>query len=373
MKLRPGCDHFQVTELPAYAASGEGEHLYLWIEKEDLTTDQAVDLLAKAFGINRMGIGYAGRKDRQAITRQWFSLLKGDPARIPQVTAKHGRLTVLEHGRHKNKIRLGHLAGNRFRLGIEGVADPAALTARLAELAATGIRNRFGPQRFGLHQSSLSIATAWGQGDHESAVARCVDPAGGWRCGDPLPEGFRQGPEGRVLGALRRGAAPGAALKAGGEDFRKLIASAAQSAIFNAVLDAREAAGLLHAPEAGDICRTSFGAPFRVTADDLASVCERCTRLDAILTGPLPGAGGLVPDADRLDQERTWSASTGMDWSWFTAGGPFESPGERRPLLIPFLEPPSLEPADGGHWLSFALPSGAYATEVLAQVGVGGR
>ncbi len=376
-QLLPGAANFQVIEEPAYAPSGSGEHLYVEIEKEGLTTEWVAEQLARTLSRRSMDVGYAGRKDRHAITRQWFSVLKGDAALLSSLEAPagRGRVTILTVTRHGNKLRLGHLNGNRFRLAIGGIADAAAhqqLAERLARLAHDGICNRFGEQRFGIAGATLAVARAWGAGDAAAAVERIVDPAGAWRFGSPLPGAFRPGAEGRVLGFLRRRADdPAAALRAGGDQLRKFAASAAQSAVFNAVLDARRAGGLLHQLRPGDLGCTLRGAPFAVTLDDLAATNQRAAAgvLDAFATGPLPGTSRLRPSPEIEAEERAWSAASGVSWEWCGAGGALASPGERRPLLVRFRTPPQLE-AGTPAWLEFALPAGSYATEVLAQAGI---
>lgn len=373
-RLEPGPRHFHVAEEPAYTCSGAGEHLYVEIEKEGLTTDQLAESLARACGRTPRDVGYAGRKDRWGITRQWFSIHFGDEAglaKLPELL-RHGRATVVATGRHGNKLRLGHLLGNRFRLGLTGVDDHDALAAKLAALARDGIRNAFGTQRFGHAGATLAMARAWGARDWQRAAEIIVDPDGAWRWGQPLPDGFRGGPEGRALGALRRGADARAALVATGDQLRKLAASAAQSAVFNAVLAARAEAGLLHRLRPGDLGMTPRGAPFLVEPDAAADATARAApgRLEAFTTGPLPGTSRLRPASDVDAEERAWAAGTGVDWAWMADDGALESPGERRPLLIPFRAAPTLEREGDVTWLAFSLPSGAYATEVLAQVGV---
>ena len=377
--LIPGAAHFHVIEEPQYAASGAGEHLYVEIEKEGFTTDVVADALAKIHGKRGVDIGYAGRKDRHAVTRQWFSIHFGDESKLSQLTEAlptGGRVQVITVTKHANKIRLGHLAGNRFRLGLSGVTDPSALQAALTALAHHGICNRFGVQRFGIGGANLRVARALAVRDYEAAVSLLVDPHGVWQWGQPLPTGFRTGPEGRVLGAVRKGANAPSAIRAAGDQLLKLLVSAAQSAVFNAILDARKAAGLLHTFRVGDIGCTSFGAAFPVTADELASTNARAAAgvHDAFTTGPLPGMNRLSPSPMVLAQEQSWAASTAMEWSWFAKGGPLEAPGERRPLLMCFREAPVVSSGVGTEagvtWVTFSLTSGGYATEVLNQVGV---
>jgi tRNA pseudouridine13 synthase len=366
-----------VSELPAYEPCGAGEHLYVDVEKQDLTTDAAAAALARACGQPLRAVGYAGRKDRHARARQRFSVQGGDERDLAKLAVPPGaRLEVLRVSRHRNKLRLGHLRGNRFELDLDAPGNPTArarLTAALAELARRGAANRFGPQRFGVRGSTLEIARAWAAGDWGAALGWLFDPAGAWRPGQELPRRAAAGPALRALRALREDPADAQrALRAAGRAFRDLVASAAQSAIFNAVLDARAAAGLLHRLRAGDIALGPRGGPFVCQASDLPELERRAAPgvLEVRASGPLPGWRAPSPSAEVLAEERSWSAHTGIDWSWFERAGPLQSVGERRALIAPFVEPPQLEERDGGVQLRFALPPGSYATSVLEELGV---
>jgi tRNA pseudouridine13 synthase len=328
MHLAPGSRNFRVIELPAYAPCGSGEHLYVEVEKEGLTTDVVARALARACGVPVRDVGYAGRKDRHAIARQWFSVHRGSEASLARIQApeEEARLEVLRVERHRNKLRLGHLRGNRFALGVAGLESPAELERHLARLAERGIPNRFGEQRFGVDGGTLQTARAWGRGE----------PA---------------------RGDLR---------------YRRLVSSAGQGAIFNAVLEARSREGLLHRLREGDVAQVPSGACFVCAAADLDDINRRAAPglLELFATGPMPGTSRFVPAPAIGEQERRWSASTGIAWEWFEKGGPLESRGERRPLVVRFLESPELETTEHGLWLRLALPPGSYATEVLRGLGV---
>ncbi|MGH2897814.1 MAG: tRNA pseudouridine(13) synthase TruD, partial [Solirubrobacteraceae bacterium] len=208
MRLLPGASHFEVTELPVYDPTGSGEHLYVWIEKEGVDSDQVVEALCAATGRPARDVGYAGRKDRIAVARQWFSVRLGDEPALQRLSAPAGgRLKVLAVSRDREKLRLGQLRGNRFRLGVEPGGDARSLESLregLARLTQFGVENRFGAQRFGGAGANVAIARAWARGDVARAVALCIDPTGAWQLGEPLPSGYRPGPTGSVLGALRR-------------------------------------------------------------------------------------------------------------------------------------------------------------------------
>ena len=143
-------EDFTVTELPLQLPSGEGEHIWLDIEKNGANTAFVAQQLAEAAGVQERDVGYAGLKDRYAITRQWFSvhLPKGE---TPDLTLlQHPEFKVLSQSRHLKKLRPGDLQGNRFRIVLRDVTgDRAAIEASLQAVASQGVPNYFGAQRFG--------------------------------------------------------------------------------------------------------------------------------------------------------------------------------------------------------------------------------
>jgi len=203
IKARP--EDFEVEEVPIYPPTGEGTHLFLWVEKRDCSGGDLLRRLGAALRISSGDIGAAGTKDRRAITRQWLSV----PAECEERLAAADQLDnirVLKSVRHDRKLRLGHLLGNRFRILLRG-ADPA-LAEDLAEtgrqLEATGFPNFFGVQRFGTQ-------------------------------GETLTTGLR---------LLQNGGQAGddAGLRRLGHFERRMVISAVQSALFNRCLEARLAA-----------------------------------------------------------------------------------------------------------------------------------
>lgn len=143
-------EDFIVTELPLQLPSGQGEHLWLDIEKRGANTVYVAQQLAQAAGVPERDVGYAGLKDRYAITRQWFSLYlpKGETPDLTQL--QHPEFQVLGQRRHVKKLRPGDLQGNRFRIVLREVGgDRAAIEANLQAVATHGVPNYFGAQRFG--------------------------------------------------------------------------------------------------------------------------------------------------------------------------------------------------------------------------------
>lgn len=198
---------FVVEEVPAYLPSGEGPHTFLWIEKEGVDTFEATQRLAAALGVPAREAGYAGMKDKHARTRQWISLPGVDPARA--LGLELPGLRVLEARRHGNKLKTGHLRGNRFSLALRGCVPDAEPRARAiaAALEDRGLPNFYGEQRFG-HEGRNAEAGL--------AIVRGTQPLR-----DP-----------------RRA---------------RLLVSALQSDLFNRWLGARLAAGTLRAVRAGEI------------------------------------------------------------------------------------------------------------------------
>ena len=143
-------EDFVVTELPLALPGGTGEHVWVEVEKDGANTAFVAQRLAEAAGVGERDVGYAGLKDRHAITRQWFSLYlpKGETPDLTQL--QHPEFKVLSQSRHVKKLRPGDLAGNHFRLVLREVrGDRAAIEANLRAVASQGVPNYFGAQRFG--------------------------------------------------------------------------------------------------------------------------------------------------------------------------------------------------------------------------------
>src|SRR5512137_989306 len=112
-KIKQRLEDFQVEEMPLYKPDGVGTHCYLYVEKRGFSTMAAADMIARATGRRNFDIGYAGLKDKQAITRQWFSIEHLDTPVAKALELPEG-MKVVAITRHRNKIKRGHLAGNRF-------------------------------------------------------------------------------------------------------------------------------------------------------------------------------------------------------------------------------------------------------------------
>lgn len=322
--LRATPEDFVVDEIAVYPPSGQGDHVFVRIEKRELTTPAAIAILADALAVDRRDIGAAGMKDRHAVTRQWLSLPPPvTPDQVLAVTAPG--LTVLEASRHPHKLRTGHLRGNVFRLRLRGVdADAAArATAILTRLATPpGAPNGYGEQRFG-------------------------------RAGDNAGEGL----------ALIRGVARGR------RDRRRdrLLVSALQASLFNRWLTARMADGLYATAIAGDVMHKTGGGMFDST--DPAVDQARLAAGEVVPTGPMFGHRMRAPAAGSLAAEREAAilATAGLAVEDFRRVGAIAE-GTRRDAGIVIGAPAVTAADDGSIEVSFTLPSGAYATTIMREV-----
>lgn len=148
-RIRVEPEDFVVEELPVYEPSGSGPHTWCRVEKRLRTTDDVVDRLAEAAGVSRRTVGIAGRKDRRAVTRQWLSVPDLDPEKALAIEDEGVRVLVAT--RHRHRLHLGDLLGNRFTIRVRDVDDAVAGVAERAwaEISRRGLPNRFGSQRFG--------------------------------------------------------------------------------------------------------------------------------------------------------------------------------------------------------------------------------
>ena len=140
---------FVVEEIPLYEFSGEGEHLILFVRKKNLATTEMIGQIARYLGIKNKEIGYAGLKDKHAMTKQYISLHKKHEEALENFNFEG--IKIISKTYHNNKLRIGHLKGNRFYIKIKKVnpTSAAKIDEALKNIAKAGIPNFFGYQRFG--------------------------------------------------------------------------------------------------------------------------------------------------------------------------------------------------------------------------------
>lgn len=320
-RFRAAPEDFFVEELPGFEPTGEGEHLVLTVQKRGMNTAFAAKRIAAWAGLPEMAIGYAGLKDRHAVTRQRFSVHL-PKRKAPDIAALNADdFLVLESTWHNRKLPRGALAGNRFVLVLrEVLGQRRAIEQRLADIAVQGLPNWFGEQRFGRDGGNVAAALAM---------------FGGRR--------------------VRR-------------DQRSMLLSAARSELFNRVLTARIVAGNWNRGVDGEVwmldgSRSVFGPePWNDT------LAQRLAAFDIHPSGPLWGAGELRSADACRELELTALAD---DTAMRLRGGleQAELRQERRALR---LRPQGLAwewLADDVLSLGFALPPGSYATALLHELG----
>lgn len=313
-KLRATPEDFRVAELPAYPLSGNGDFLYLHLEKTGHTTAHVVRELCLQLGVRDRDVGVAGLKDRHAVTTQWVSLPARFESRLGGFALEGVR--ILETARHGNKLGTGHLSGNRFTVRVRGAAGMTGRAAEIVEqLTRRGIPNYFGPQRFGL---------------------------GGLNAEEGL----------RVLRGESRLRDP---------RVRRFLTSSVQSAVFNRFVSLRVERGLLDAVVAGDMAKKhTTGGVFLV--EEAALETPRAHQGEISATGTLFGrkVKPLTLEAGALEQEA-------LDAFGLTPAAFDSRRGDRRFTRV-FPTEVEVSPENDGYTVTFTLPRGSFATSMLREV-----
>ena len=327
IKVEP--EDFEVEEVPAYEPSGSGDFLYLWVEKRDMGAEYFIRQIAKRLDISPAEVGTAGLKDRRAVTRQMVSVPISLEPRLSQLDGDGIR--VLRTGRHSNKLRPGHLRGNRFRILIRDL-DPAAperIMPILARLQSDGLPNYYGPQRFGRDGETARLGFA---------LLRQEPPP-------ESSDGRRPNLRSPFL--------------------RKLALSAAQAALFNEVLAQRVSDGLLRRVLPGDVmAKWPFGGMFVV--EDLANEQSRFDRREIVHAGPIFGRKTFAAAGEAAAREASVLQKANLPANAFSGFGKLVQ-GTRRHNLI-YVDDLKADFEGDGLRLSFFLPAGSYATMLLQEI-----
>jgi len=304
--IRREIDDFDVTEDLGFDFSRDGEHDYLFIEKRGANTEWVSRQLAHHADVPARDVGYAGLKDRHAVTRQWFSVPRWNTPDWGQLQVDGVR--ILDQQRHSRKLRRGAHKANRFRIILRGrVPDGRELDARLGIIGSAGVPNYFGEQRFGRGGSNIRLADAWSQGKRLSRHKRSI------------------------------------------------AISTARSYLFNQILEKRVHDGSWNRLVPGDIANLDgSGSVFAVDAlsEDLE---RRCDEMDIHPTGPLCGdgtPGSLLPIGNE---------------GWVTALADARVKPANRSLRLRVLDLGWSTSADC-LVIEFALSRGSFATVVLREI-----
>jgi len=321
--------HFVVDELPLYEPQGKGAHIYLRIERDGMTTREVVQLLAKEFALHPNDVGYAGLKDKEARCTQTFSLAMPSLAEAEAARRVGESLGLTVHWvkRHANKLKRGHLLGNRFKVLVSGVGPEALPCAQAVAqaLIERGLPNYFGDQRFGM------------AGDNAEAGRRILKG-----------KGARGGRDHR------------------NKWLRSLMLNAFQSELFNIWLAERIGRREFARMVMGDIAKkTDTGGLFEV--EEPSNEQPRLEKGEITYTGPIYGHKMRSAKAEAGSREAEVLASAGVSQEELKRAG---LKGSRRParLLPGDIQISAKSDGEGdGMWFAFALPKGSYATVLLRE------
>jgi tRNA pseudouridine13 synthase len=324
-------EDFEVEEIPAYEPSGTGDFLFLWIEKRGMGAEYFTRQVAQRLGIGVGQVGTAGLKDRHAVTRQWVSVPADAETNLGQLEGDGVR--VLKVGRHGNKLRPGHLHGNRFRIVIREVSKdidvPSVVASIVQRIQAHGLPNFYGAQRFGHDGETLHLGLA---------LLKNL----------PLPIS----PDGRQPNVRN-------------PFLRKLALSAVQSALFNEYLSGRMTNGLLRQVLLGDVmAKWPFGGMF--VADDVAAEQARFDRRETVSAGPIFGRKTFPTRHEAAEREAAILAGEGLSRESFARFGKLLM-GSRRHNVV-YVDDLQADLQLESVQLTFTLPAGSYATVLLSEV-----
>jgi len=328
--LRTTPEDFEVEEILGFDAAGAGPHALLRVRKRGANTEWVARELARAAGCKPFEVGFAGMKDRNAVTTQHFTIPLGKRAAAEFVGLAGEGYEVLSSAAHQRKLPRGALEGNRFAITVRGLAcDASALRTRIEQIAAGGAPNYFGSQRFGRDAGNLADVL---------------------RSAERLEAGDAGRPRGPSRGPSR-----------GDSGF---MLSAARSVIFNAILADRVGQGSWNRLAPGDVANLDGrGSVFPVAAVD-AELEARCAALDVHPTAPLVGAGATMAAGDVQALEESVAARFPEALAVIAAE---RMNSERRALRIRVRDLEH-EYADGVLRLRFALGAGSFATTVLREI-----
>ncbi len=313
-------EDFEVDEIPAYAPSGNGDHVFAHIQKRLLTTRDAVRGLCDALGLDVRNAGWAGLKDRYAVTRQWISLSGTTPEAVLRCEVEG--VDVLEAARHPQKLRTGHLRGNRFRIRLREIDLKGIdrLRGVLSAIERQGLPNYYGEQRFGREGDNAIRALRWVRG--ETRAPR---------------DGFQ----------------------------RKLQMSALQAELFNRCVTERVQTSTLGKVFAGDLMKKHASGGLFIASDPTLEQ-PRADDWEISPTGPIFGAKMPWPELDARAREESLLQAANVSLEDF-ARWRRVAPGTRRWVRVPLREA-CLSVCDHTVTLEFTLPPGSYATILVREI-----
>lgn len=315
--LRSKESDFKVFEIMPFSPTGEGEHLYIHIEKIGANTVYVARELAKYFGVKESLVSYAGLKDRFAVTQQWFAVHVPGKQVFDLSDVEIDGVKILSYARHNKKLRTGALLGNRFEITLKSVSNVDALKKRWQEIVEKGVPNYFGEQRFGIDGGNLARALALFEGQ-----------------------------------------------KVKDKKKRSIYLSAARSFLFNHIIDKRIKNEQFSLLQTGDVCMLAGTQSVFKVEDVDETLAKRLNEFDIDITAPMWGAGELMSNnnVEALESQLL------TDFPEYCKGlGKFGLKQERRKIRL-ILDGSKIDSDGDTVVVSFNLPAGSYATTVLREL-----
>ena len=351
MQFEP--EEFIVEEIPLYNPTGFGAHTFFAIRKRNLTTFEAIKQIAGVLNVNPNDIGYAGLKDKHALTTQVLSVHKIAPKQVLDIELSD--IEILWAARHGHKLRVGHIRGNRFEITLRDIPQIhlPEIEKRMLRFQSEGVPNRFGVQRFGNKQDTHLVGKALIQRDFKT-IAKYMRMNSSSQKIDKTGEGILQDDlknMDKVISSIPH-------------RMRKLYLSAYQAYLFNRILEMR-------LPDLGKLCNGDVAikhinnAPFLVK--DAIKEQPRADAFEISPSGPIFGYKMRQPLGKIREMEDSVLKSEGVKLDEFRKVAGIRLAGTRRPLRMK-LEFHKVETVNHGIKVCFTLPVGGYATVVLTQL-----
>lgn len=316
-------EDFIVIEELGFDLTGEGEHILVYLEKKDCNTIYVAEQLAKYVGISAKNVSYAGLKDRQAVTQQWFSLHMPGKETPDFSQFDLAGCRILQINRHNKKLKIGALKGNRFKIILRNLSDKQVIEPKLNLIKQYGVPNYFGEQRFGREQNNITQAIKWASGE----------------------------------------------ISVKDRKKRSFYLSAARSAIFNEIVSQRIEQNIQQTVLDGDILQLSKSNSWFVSSsDELPLLQQRLQNGEINITAPMVGDSPLGTASVALEFETNCLKR----WSCFEELFKKERMATIRRSIL--LRPEQLEwrwISENDIEISFYLPAGCYATSVLRELIIG--
>lgn len=318
--LKASEDDFKVSEELGYELDGEGEHLFVRVEKRGYNTQFVAEQLARFAKIAAKSVSYAGLKDKHAVTEQWFCLHVPGKAEIDFSLFQLDGCRILRVERHRRKLRIGNLHGNHFQLTLRQIDNQADVESRLQRIAETGAINYFGAQRFGLNGNNLIQAERWAKGEIQVRERKK----------------------------------------------RSFYLSSIRSFLFNVIASQRVSQQLEATVLLGDALQLAGrGSWFVAQNDELAQLQERVSQHELMVTAPLPGGNELGSQNDALQFEQAQLVNYQQ---FMTLLNQERLESSRRAILV---RPQQLNwqwQDEHTLFLQFSLPAGSFATSIVREL-----